>query len=260
MNTVSHHGRTTAYWQAGETTSDQPSVLCIHGSGGSHTIWHQQFTLADDLPIAALDLSGHGASDDIEADPGYETLSAYADDVVAVADATNATVLVGASLGGAIALWVALQRELHLNGLVLVGTGAKLSVLDDLLVWLTQDFDRALDFLHEPDRLFHDPDEPTHTDSRERMEETGRAVTERDFLTCHTFDVRERLGDVSVPTLAVVGEHDKLTPPWFHTYLADEIPGCSLVRIDGAAHLVMLEQPSAFNDVLTSFLDRTRHD
>jgi pimeloyl-ACP methyl ester carboxylesterase len=229
-------------------------MLCIHGSGGNHAVWRPQFRLAATTPVTALDLSGHGESEDVDADAGFEALSAYVDDAVAVARAVDAEVLVGNSLGGAVALTAALERDLDLSGLVLVGTGARLAVLDDLLEWLDHDFERAVEFLHAPDRLFHDPDDDLVAASREAMADAGQAVTARDFRTCHGFDIRDRLDGIETPSLAVVGSHDQLTPPWYHEYLADELPDCAYAELDDAAHLVMLERPDAFNDVVRQFL------
>jgi pimeloyl-ACP methyl ester carboxylesterase len=255
MEQTTHHGRTTAYWTRGDADRDGPGLLCIHGSGGSHAAWRAQFRLADTTPVTALDLSGHGESGDVDADPGYEALSAYVDDVVAVARAVEARVLVGNSLGGAVALTTALERDLDLDGLVLTGTGARLAVLDDLLAWLDDDFDRAVAFLHDPDRLFHDPTDAFVEASTEAMYDAGQAVTHRDFRTCHTFDVRDRLDELSLPSVAIVGEHDQLTPPWYHEYLAENLPDCTAVEIPDAAHLAMLERPAAFNAAVREFLD-----
>ncbi|WP_058366913.1 alpha/beta fold hydrolase [Haloparvum sedimenti] len=255
MERVTHHGRETAY-RVSDRGADGPGVLCVHGSGGNHGVWKAQARLADEYPIVAVDLSGHGESGDVDARPGPETLAAYADDVVAVAEETGASVVCGNSLGGAVALWVALERDLSLDGLVLAGTGAKLAVLQDLLDWLAEDFDRAVAFLHGEDRLFHDaPDEYVEL-SEAAMRECGRATAERDFRTCHRFDVRDRLGEIGVPALAVVGEYDGLTPPRYHDYLADEMPRCERALIEDAAHLAMLEQPAAFNAALSEFLSR----
>ena len=254
MERLTHHGRTTAYATRGADV-DGPGLLCIHGSGGSHTAWSGQSRLADTAPVTAVDLSGHGESDDIDAAAGYETMSAYVDDVAAVAREVDAEILVGNSLGGAIALTVALERDVDLSGLVLTGTGARLAVLDDLLEWLKSDFDRAIDFLHAPDRLFHDPTDALVEASTEVMYETGQAVTRRDFQTSHTFDVRDRLGDISVPAVAIVGSNDQLTPPWYHEYLADELPDCTYEELPDAAHLAMLERPSEFNARVRDFLD-----
>ncbi|WP_248517001.1 alpha/beta fold hydrolase [Salinarchaeum laminariae] len=254
MQTVRHQGRSTAYRLSDHGGSESP-VLLVHGSGGCHAIWRSQFRLADDRPVVALDLSGHGESDDVDADSGYETLAAYADDVVAVAEATDASIVAGNSLGGAVALHVALERtdELSLDGLVLAGTGARLAVLESLREWLADDFDRAIEFLHAPGRLFADPDPELVEASESVMRETGRAVTERDFLTCHAFDVRDRLGEIDVPTLAIVGENDQLTPPRYHEFLASELPDAALAIVDDAAHMAMLEQPDAFNSALGRF-------
>ncbi|MFB6302052.1 MAG: alpha/beta fold hydrolase [Haloferacaceae archaeon] len=254
METVTHRGRTTAYRRHDRGGGGTP-LLCIHGSGGDRRVWRAQARMTDRRPVVALDLSGHGESDDVNAAAGYETLGVYADDVVAVARETGARVLVGNSLGGAVALWVAAERDLPLDGLVLAGTGARLAVPDDLLTWLDEDFERAVEYLHGPDRLFHDPDERTVEASRATMRETGRAVTARDFRTCHGFDVRDRLDEITDPALAVVGEHDRLTPPWFHERLAENLPDCGLAVLDGAAHLTMLERPEAFNGVVGRFLD-----
>ena len=252
MEWATHHGRETAYRRS--SGERDRTVLCVHGSGGHRGVWRAQTGLSE--TVVAVDLSGHGESDDIEAEPGYEALSAYADDVVAVARETDADAFVGSSLGGAVLLTVALERDLRPEALVLSGTGARLAVLDDLRRWLRDDFERAVDFLHEPDRLFHDADERTLSASREAMRATGQAVTRRDFETCHAFDVRGKLDRIDAPTLAVVGEHDQLTPPRYHRYLAENVPDCEVAVIEEAAHLAMLEQPTAFNAAVEAFLDR----
>ena len=255
MERVTHDDRATASRRF-DRGGDGPTVCLVHGSGGTKDVWKSQARLADRFPAVAVDLSGHGDSDDVATPAGRETLDAYADDVVAVAEREGATVLCGNSLGGAVALWIALERDLALDGLVLAGTGAKLAVAEPLRDALADDFDRAVSLLHEPDRLFHDAPAEYVELSKASMRACGRAVTERDFLTCHAFDVRDRLDEIDVPALAVVGAHDGLTPPAYHEYLADGIPAGEWTELPGAAHLAMLERPAAFNDALAAFLDR----
>ncbi|PSQ16729.1 alpha/beta hydrolase [Halobacteriales archaeon QS_8_69_26] len=253
METVTHHARKTAYrrWDRG---GDGAGLLCIHGSGGVSEVWKSQARLGDERPVVALDLSGHGESEDVDADPGFETLSAYAEDAVAVAEATGARIPVGHSMGGAVALHLVLDRGFDPPAMVLAGTGPRMPVLDDLLEWLDGDFDRAVEFLHAPGRLFHDPTDDLRSVSEAAMRANGRAVTRRDFRTCHWFDVADHLGGVDAPTLAVVGEHDRLTPRWYHEEMAEGIPDCELAVIEDAGHAAMVEEPAAFNDTLRDFL------
>ncbi|MFB6073174.1 MAG: alpha/beta fold hydrolase [Halobacterium sp.] len=257
METVTHDGRTTAYRRT-DRGGDGTPLVCVHGSGGTHGVWKSQLgRLSGERPVVAVDLAGHGDSDDAETDPGPDTLDAYARDALAVADATDGGVLVGNSLGGAVALTAVLDHGADPDAVVLAGSGAKLSVLEDLRRWLAGDdggFDRAVEFLHGEDVLFHDPSERELEFSKRAMRDCGRRVVERDFLSCDTFDVRDRLGEVDCPVLALTGEHDRLTPPEFHEYVAEHVRDGEWTTIDDAAHLSMLEAPDAFNDAVSSFL------
>ncbi|WP_256305664.1 alpha/beta fold hydrolase [Halobellus litoreus] len=255
MQTVSHHGRETAYRRF-DRGADGPTILAVHGSGGTYRVWSAQSKLGTAYPLVALDLSGHGESEDVAAEPGYETLSAYVDDVVAVAEAVDADALFGHSLGGAVVLTALGERELEVDGMVLAGTGPRLPVLDDLLRWVSEDFERVVEFFHEPDHLFHDADADTREVSKAALRTTGQTILERDFRTAHAFDSRGELGAVDVPTLAIVGEYDRLTPPYFHEELCSELPDCELTVLDDAAHLAMLERADAFNDSVSDFLER----
>ncbi len=263
MQTVVHHDRETTY-EVADRDAAGPSLCLVHGSGASRAVWKSQHRLSDQYPIVALDLSGHGDADDIDADPGYATLSAYGDDVLAVLEETNAGVLLGNSLGGAVVMHLLLERnaalEERLDAVILTGTGAKLGVLEDLRWWLEHDFERALEFLHEPGRLFADPDPRVREISIQAMKGCGQEVTQRDFLTCHEFDVRGQLQKISLPALVLCGEDDQLTPPHFHEYLADSLSNGRLVTIPDSAHMAMLEQPAAFNKEVASFLDEVLED
>lgn len=254
MESVRHDGRETAYRRTDFEESADP-VVYVHGSGGTHRLWVNQYGRRDtDLPAVALDLSGHGKSEEIDTEPGYETLSAYADDVLAVVRAVDARAVVGNSLGGAVAMWLVLERDISLDGLVLCGTGAKLGVADELLELLESDLDGATGLLHGTDLLFHDVDGSTESVSKAAMDEVGLDVLRQDFLSCDAFDVRDRLSEIQTPCLAVTGEHDQLTPVSFHDYLATQLPNCQQETIPDAAHLSMLEQPERWNDAVDSFL------
>ncbi len=253
MQRVRHDGRETAYVHV-RPGADGPRVLYVHGSGGSHAVWGNQYDRGP-MPAVGIDLSGHGRSEDISTEPGPATLSAYVADVLAVARVTDADVLVGNSLGGAVLLELLAAGASDPAGVVLAGTGAKLAVTERYRTALAEEFDRAIELLHREDRLFHDADPEALDRSIEAMAAVGQAVTRRDFVTAHAFDIRDRLAAIETPALAVVGEHDQLTPPWYHEYLAAELPRCERAVIADAAHLAMIEQPQAFTAALEAFLD-----
>jgi 3-oxoadipate enol-lactonase len=254
MQSISHDGRETAFYVADRNAAGSTMVF-VHGSGGTHEIWKSQLSrMAADHRIVALDLSGHGESEDVPTTDGPTARARYVEDLLAVTHAEDADVLVGNSLGGAVVVQALIEADPAVEAAALVGSGAKLAVIEDLRNWLADDFDRAIDFLHGEDFLFHDPDPRLESLSREGMREVGRRVTERDFLASHTFDERDRIDQIDVPTLAMTGEYDGLTPPKYHEYLADTIPDAEMRTIPDAAHLSMLEAPETFNAKLQSFL------
>jgi pimeloyl-ACP methyl ester carboxylesterase len=263
MDSVTHDGRRTAYRFTDRSDTAQPGavapMLCVHGSGGTHAVWKSQLgRLSRERPVTALDLSGHGDSEDTDVDAGPGALDAYARDVLAVADATDAGVFVGNSLGGAVVLRAVLDHGATPDAVVLAGSGAKLAVTEDLrrlLAGHDGGFERAVEFLHGENMLFHDASEQALAFSKQAMREAGRAVVERDFRSCHSFDARDRLDDVDCPVFALTGEHDRLTPPGYHEYVAEHVPDGAWTTIPDAAHLSMLEAPEAFNDAISEFLD-----
>jgi pimeloyl-ACP methyl ester carboxylesterase len=238
------------YAQAGQ---GQPALLFVHGAGGDHTIWGEQLReLAPSFSVAALDLNGHGRSPAREGE-GFQT---YTEDVLAVLEAlAMPTVVVGHSMGGAIALMVALQRPKDLVGLGLVGTGAKLRVHPQILELCQTDFERAIDFIVQWAFAEQSPPE-----LRERacaqMRRNGADALLRDFSSCNTFDVMARLSEVAVPTLILCGRDDKLTPVKYSEFLQQNIPNAQLKIIEGAGHMVMVEQPHALTQALREFCAR----
>lgn len=252
IHSITHEGRETTYRERRNDAGGAP-VVFVHGTGASHAVWRAQFRLARQHPVIAVDLSGHGESADIDAEPGWETLSAYTSDVEAIVEAEEAEFVVGHSLGGAVALHLAGSRACDLAGIGVIGTGRRLPVHDDILRMAEEDFEALIAFLHAPDRLFHDPDEETVAASSEAMRACGQAVVLRDFLTSDAIDLRTDLESIEPPVLALCGTHDRLTPVHVHANLVEELPNARLQVIDGAAHAPMLEAPTPVNEALQSF-------
>lgn len=224
-------------------------LLFVHGSGADHTLWGNQFqALKDDHTVAALDLNGHGRSQTREGDG----LKVYTEDVQAVMEALKEPVfLLGHSLGGAIVLNVALQRPKNLRAIGLIGTGAKLRVHPQILSLVESDFTGAIELILS--WAFKRPPQEIYQKAREQMMRNGQEALKRDLLTCDAFNVMDRLSLIEVPALVICGRNDKLTPVKYSEYLRDNLRQARLEIIEGAGHMVMLEQPEELNRVILKF-------
>jgi pimeloyl-ACP methyl ester carboxylesterase len=249
MPNLTVNGQTLHYAESG---AGGPVLVLIHGSGGDHTTWGRQLEgLASLATVLALDLPGHGTS----SGDGCGTIADYASGVRRFLSALGRgrVVLGGHSLGGAIAQALALDAPDLLRGLVLVGTGARLRVLPELFEILERDYAEAVTFLTEHAWSPASPAELKEL-GRKTMATTRAVVTRGDLTACDRFDVTDRLGEIRLPTLAVVGEEDRLTPPKYAEFLARNIAGARLVRIPHAGHFVSLEQPDEVNRAIRDFL------
>ncbi len=232
-----------------------PCLLCLHGSGGYG---------AEFLPLlrelkglangAALDLPGHGNSPG----PGRQSVWDYAAWVAGFLEAGPVRpVLLGNSLGGAIALALGLTRPELLSGLVLWGTGARLRVLPAILEGFKNDFPATVAMLTG---LAYAPESAQDLKQAggRGMGQAGAEVLWGDYHACDQFDVMDRLSEISLPTLVVCGEHDQLTPIKYSQYLASHIAGASLEAVPGAGHVLHQEKPRASAQTLIPFLNRLK--
>lgn len=242
------------YFQSGEEARSRPPVMLIHGAGGDHLYWPPQIRRLPGQRILAVDLRGHGKSTGI----GHHTIDDYAMDVIEFASALklNQIVLVGHSMGSAVALQAAIRFPRRVLGLGLVGGGARLRVAPGILQSASDPsaFSAAI-------RLINDLSFATRTSPRlrelaeRRMGEMRPSVLYGDLLACDAFDAAEQLSKITAPTLIVCGAEDRMTPPRASRFMQDRIAGASLQVVPGAGHMVMLEQPELLAKYLVAFLD-----
>lgn len=238
-------------YYAARGASGAPVVL-IHGAGDSHLVWNGQLAgLADLARTRGVDLPGHGRS----SGGGCTSIPDYARAVIEFLDALalEQAVLVGASMGGAIALTCALEFPERVRGLGLVGTGAKLRVAPAFLDGLRRDFERTVGLLVES---YYAPGASAvlKEKSARQLRLTGADVTYGDFAACNQFDVMTRLAEIRVPALVLCGREDKMTPPKYSEFLAQHLPHARLMLVEQAGHMVMLEQPLIVNRALREWL------
>ncbi|NWF64899.1 MAG: alpha/beta hydrolase [Chloroflexi bacterium] len=236
------------------STNSRPPLILIHGAGGSFLSWHPHLRRLDGETVFTLDLSGHGKS----AGPGRQTIKGYAEDVLAFIRENNIQkpVVVGHSMGSAIALTLALNHPNQFSGLALLGAGAKLRVSPLILEKAKnpQTFAEAVQLVNEYSFRPGAPKDLLRL-SNETMLQTNPQILLGDFLACDSFDVIERLNMLQTPTLIVCGLLDVMAPPKFSKFLYEKIPNARLHLLEETGHMLTLEQPDAVADLLKSFLD-----
>ncbi|HEX9052094.1 MAG TPA: alpha/beta hydrolase, partial [Anaeromyxobacter sp.] len=228
-------------------------VVLVHGAGASSADWPAELRALPGRRVLALDLPGHGAA---PGPPGASIVErAAAVEALLDAEGIAAAVVAGHSMGGAVALTLALERPARVAGLVLVATGARLRVAPDALALSASPEGLALAAGAMADRSCGPgaSDETRAARARE-IAATPPGLLHADLSACDAFDVMARLGELRVPALVVCGTEDRLTPPRYAAFLAERIAGARLVQVPGAGHLVMLEAPRAVAGAIAAFL------
>jgi pimeloyl-ACP methyl ester carboxylesterase len=239
------------FYAEARSPNSQLTMVLVHGAGENHLVWPAQLRRVEGVTVHALDLPGHGKS----GGRGRASVADYVEVVHGSLDALGVerAVISGHSMGGAITQLFALTYPARTAGLILVATGAKLRVLPEILTGIVTDTEVTLDLVT---RFAWGPNAPEQMVQlgRAQLADTSPQVMADDYAACDVFDVRERLGQITAPTLVIGGTADQLTPPKYATFLTEKIPGARLAMIEGAGHMVMLEQPDQVARHMEQFL------
>lgn len=207
---------------------------------------HDQIPSGHSQPTGSLDSNGASSGQDIV--EGSKTI-----------DRPGGLILGGHSMGGAIALQIALTRPELLSGLVLVGSGAKLGVSSQILEGLvnapqeTQAVVARWSFTKNADPAL----------ILRTMRDLAGSPPERtlaDFRACNAFDVRDRIAGIAQPTLLICGSEDVMTPPRYSTYMAERMPNARVHIVDGMGHAVMIEAAKEVSEAIASFAEEIEKD
>ena len=190
------------YFAHEEQNLKRPPVILIHGAGGMHLNWPPQVRRLNGQPLFAVDLPGHGKSEGV----GRQQIGEYAADILRFMDALklSAAVLVGHSLGAAIALTLAIQEPGRVLGLALLGASYRLHVSPKIL----EAASRPSSY-HAAVHMVTEAGYSPRADARlkelaeQRMAQTRQPVFYGDFLACDSFNVKDDLGRISAPTLVL---------------------------------------------------------
>lgn len=267
MPTARVNGVTLSYEEAGSG----PPLLFIHAFPVGHRLWEPQLPVfARRYRAIAYDCRGFGRSG-APRDPGAYSQAISVEDAFEFLrhlDALPAAV-VGLSMGGNIALNLALAHPEAVTALVAADTGSGSEDPEGFRAHC-EEFaaaaERGIEVFYETalgwavfaDFARRGPDETAFL--RELIFEQpphGVALTARRTLATRPpiYALKDRLARLRVPTLVVYGEHDTACIETSR-FLAETIPGARLWMVPGASHFVNLDEPELFNATLLEFLDQ----
>ncbi len=225
-------------------------LIFIPGAGNTNSVWHYQTEHFSDSE--AINLPGHPEGKPCTSIEDYaDWLHQYILD-----RGYSKPVLVGSSMGGAIAQAYALNYPQDIKGLVLIGSGARMRVNPEFLGLMEAGIDDPPTWL----KKFVEPHySRLASELREtvikKVAEVGARVQLNDFQCCDRFDIMDKVHHIGVPTLVICGSEDQLTPVKYSQYLATKISGAKLAIIEGGTHFVFMEKPDEVNRAIGEFLE-----
>jgi pimeloyl-ACP methyl ester carboxylesterase len=251
------------------------TLLFLHGFGANSYTWTKvSDTLSQNHRVILLDLKGHGASPKPN-DNAY-SLHDQAELVTAfiMENGLEDLTLIGHSLGGGIALLVALKLDSKvpnpISSLILVDTVAysqplptfikilRVPILAQLLACLVPNRLQALQVLrlayHDNDKITNDTIDAYSAPlalpgAHHALIETAKQIIPQDIE-----DISSRYGTIRIPTLLLWGEHDRIVPLEIGERLHGAISNSDLVVIDDAGHIPQEEAPAVTLQAIQKFL------
>ena len=237
-------------------------VVLLHGLGSSCEDWQLQVpVLGRRHRILAPDLPGHGRSEGFRGWPRMETYAGVVRRLLEQADASPAH-LVGLSLGGAIALQLALDSPRHVASVVAVNTLARFlpraTAVGRGFARLGFALSGRMDAVAEwvAAELFPEPEQAELRQvATARLAANQRSAYLQALAAAVRFNVRRRLGAIDCPALIVAGEIDPLIPLERQREIAKEMDGARLAIVPGSRHATPIDSAETFNQIVLAFLE-----
>jgi len=244
-----------------EVAGQGDPIVFIHGLGSSARDWEYQVPFfAPRYRVVVFDVRGHGRSDK---PPGPYSVPLFAQDTAALIRALEAAPahVVGISMGGMIALQLAVDEPALVRSLVVVNSGPelvvrtfreRLMILQRFLIVRLLGMRKMGEVLSQ--RLFPRPDQaPLRQMFVERWAENDPRAYREAMRALVGWSVADRLGDIRCPTLVIASDQDYTPVSAKEAYVA-RMPNARLVVIPDAHHAVTVERPEEFNQALLDFL------
>lgn len=228
----------------------RPPLILIHGAGSHHLVWPAEIRRLQTTNVFTIDLPGHGKSGGV----AYHQVHQYQSSLIEFISALgfNRAVLVGHSLGAAIALQFAHDHPQHVAGVVCISSAASFQIDPTFIEQfrLSQVRQSTLTLL----KAYFGPkygDRTWYPRFANSLSTVRNSLWYADLRACATFDLRKHLSNIETPTLVLAGTEDPLVSFSSASHLAQQLPHAHLVRYNHHGHLLMLEDPfRAARDIL----------
>jgi len=240
---------------------DAPLVILSHSLGSSLVMWDPQMdALEAYFQVLRYDIRGHGNS---EAPASPYTLELLGDDAIGLLDGLGIDTVhwVGLSMGGMIGQSIALNHPNRLRSLVLCDTAAVIA--EEAQPLWQERIDTARERGMESqlqatlERWFTPFFLSKNTKMLTLIQKQFLATPVEGYVNCleaiRKLNYLDRLSEIKIPTLIMVGEDDPGTPVSASEAIHRRIPNSKLVILSSSRHLSNVEQPEAFNDTLLNF-------
>ena len=223
----------------------------VHGAGGNGLLWKRSLqSLTGAATAYAVNLPGHPTGV-IEC----KSIGEYSDSLHSfIAESgLSKPVVCGHSMGSAVALDLAVRHPEAVGGLILVGAGAKLGVDLSIVEGLRAEPMKTIEQTITPMSYFK-IDLGLGREARAALSFSNLPVFLNDYMACDGFDMRSSLSTIASRTLVICGENDRMTPPKWSSYLAQNLPNATISFVKDAGHMLPLERPEALSELVQSFL------
>lgn len=236
-----------------------PALLLFNSIGTDLTLWEPQLSeLGCRFDVIRFDTRGHGRSD--APDDAY-TLQTLAADAVSVLDAAGIgqAHVCGLSLGGAVALQLALDSPLRVDRLIIANSAARIGSAEAWQARMDTVLSKGLEAIADMAmaRFFDKGFRSMHPDVVDRFRTMLLANPAHGYAGCcaalRDADLTRHLSRLQSRTLVIAGSKDLSTPPPQLHALAEVLPEARIVELD-AAHLSNVEAAEAFTRAVQGFL------
>lgn len=260
-----HNGNAQLYY---ETAGQGLPFVMIHAGVADSRQWNNEFAFfAQNYQVVRYDMRGYGKSEPVAGEFNHM------DDLITILDALGLhgpIVLMGCSMGGGLAMDFALTHPSRARALIMVGSAPSDLKLDVPRPANFAELEKAfeagdLDLTSELEtQIWFDgagrTPEQVNPEMRKLLYEMNRLALAHEVknlgkrLPNAPTPAFDRLGDLNIPVLIVVGAHDTPYILAASDYMVERIPSVQKVLIEDAAHLPNMDHPDQFQAIVSDFL------